>query len=299
MRAASIRRGFTIALAAMLGITVTGCMILEAKERELLYRPIRDYGRTPADMGLAFEELWIDVAREGGEGNERVHAWWLPSGKPGGPAILYLHGIRWSLGNNLFRIARWRELGFNVLAIDYRGFGRSDGELPSETQIYADARAAWSELARREPRPELRFIYGHSLGAAVALELGATVDNAAGVIAEAGFTSVADVVAENYAPLNLLISQKFDALAKAKLLKAPALFLHGTADRYVPPVMSEKLYAAAPQPKKLHMIEGANHGNWNGAGLDEYRRVIHEFVSAARERVRKSPTDRASVTPKA
>jgi uncharacterized protein len=286
MKAASIRRGGAIALAAMLGIGITSCMFLEAKERELLYRPMRDYGRTPADMGLAFEELWIDVAREGGEGNERVHAWWLPSGKPGGPAILYLHGIRWSLGNNLFRIARWRELGFNVLAIDYRGFGRSDGDLPSETQIYADARAAWSELARREPRPELRFIYGHSLGAAVALDLGATVDNAAGVIAEAGFTSIADVVAENYAPLDLLISQKFDALAKAKLLKAPALFLHGTADRFVPPFMSEKLYAAAPQPKKLHMIEGANHGNWNGAGLDEYRRVIHEFVSAARERAR-------------
>ena len=48
--------------------------------------------------------------------------------------------------------------------------------------------------------------------------------------------------------------------------------------------MSEKLYEAAPQPKKLHMIEGANHGNWNGAGLDDYRRVIHEFVRAARER---------------
>jgi alpha-beta hydrolase superfamily lysophospholipase len=274
------------ALAALLAVGATGCMILEAKERELLYRPMRDYGRTPADMGLAFEEVWIDVARDSGEGNERVHAWWLPTGKPGAPAILYLHGIRWSLGNNLFRIARWRELGFNVLAIDYRGFGRSDGDLPSETQIYADARAAWQELVRREPRGELRFIYGHSLGAAVALELGATVDDAAGVIAEAGFTSIADLVAESYAPLDLLVSQRFDALARAKALKAPALFMHGTADRFVPPAMSEKLFAAAPQPKKLHMIEGANHGNWNGAGLDDYRRVVLEFVTSARERIR-------------
>jgi alpha-beta hydrolase superfamily lysophospholipase len=274
------------ALAALLAVGATGCMILEAKERELLYRPMRDYGRTPADMGLAFEEVWIDVARDSGEGNERVHAWWLPTGKPGAPAILYLHGIRWSLGNNLFRIARWRELGFNVLAIDYRGFGRSDGDLPSETQIYADARAAWDELARREPRSDLRFIYGHSLGAAVALQLGATVDDAAGVIAEAGFTSIADLVAESYAPLNIFVSQRFDALERAKALKAPALFLHGTADRFVPPAMSEKLFAVAPQPKKLHLIEGANHGNWNGAGLDEYRRVVLDFVSAARDRAR-------------
>jgi pimeloyl-ACP methyl ester carboxylesterase len=274
------------ALAALIVVGATGCMILEVKEREFLYRPMRDYGRTPADMGLAFEEVWIDVVRDSGEGSERVHAWWLPSGKPDGPAILYLHGIRWSLGNNLFRIARWRELGFNVLAIDYRGFGRSDGDLPSETQIYADARAAWQELVRREPRSELRFIYGHSLGAAVAIELGATVDDAAGVIAEAGFTSIADLVAETYAPLNLLVSQRFDALARAKALKAPALFIHGTADRFVPPAMSEKLFAVAPQPKKLHMIEGANHGNWNGAGLDDYRRVILDFVASARERVR-------------
>lgn len=285
MKGRRITRGLTIALAALIGTGVTGCMLLEAKERELLYRPMRDYGRSPADVGLAFEDVWIDVREENGGGSERVHAWWLSSGRSDAPAILYLHGIRWSLGNNLFRIARWRELGFNVLAIDYRGFGRSDGELPSEAQIYADARAAWNELVARVPQPELRFIYGHSLGAAVALELGATVDNAAGVIAEAGFTSVADVVAESYAPLNLLITQKFDALARAKALKTPALFMHGTADTYVPPAMSQKLFEAAPQPKQLHMIEGANHGNWNGAGLAEYRRVVREFVAGARARM--------------
>jgi len=286
MNAASLRRGMLIALAATLVVTVTGCMFLEAKERELLYRPMRDYGSTPSDLGLSFEDLWIAVGREDGAGQQRVHAWWLPSGRADAPAILYLHGIRWSLGNNLDRIAHWRDLGFNVLAIDYRGFGRSDGELPSESLIYADARAAWNELARREPRPELRFIYGHSLGAAVALDLAAAVDNAAGVIAEAGFTSIADVVAENYAPLDALITQRFDALARARALKAPALFVHGTADRFIPPIMSQRLFDVAPQPKKLHLIEGGSHGNWNGVGLSEYRRVIEEFVAAASERVR-------------
>jgi len=275
-----------VAIAAMLAVGATGCMILEVKERELLYRPMRDYARTPTDVGLAYEDVWINVANDPDERNERVHAWWVPAAKAGAPAILYLHGIRWSLGNNLFRIARWRELGFNVLAIDYRGFGKSDGELPSELQIYADARAAWQELSRREPRVERRFIYGHSLGAAVAIELGATVDDAAGVIAEAGFTSIADLVAQSYAPLDLLVSQRFDALARARALKAPALFIHGTADRFVPPAMSEKLFAVAPNPKKLHMIEGANHGNWNGAGLEEYQRVVLEFVTSAQQRLR-------------
>jgi alpha-beta hydrolase superfamily lysophospholipase len=283
MKLATARRAIAVGLLGLVGVAAAGCVILEAKERELVYRPVRDYVRTPASMGLAFEDVWIDVARESGDGRERVHAWWLPASRPDAPSVLYLHGIRWSLGNNLFRIARWHALGFNVLAIDYRGFGRSDGELPSETQIYADARAAWTEMARRTPEGALRFIYGHSLGAAVALDLAASVDDAAGVIAEAGFTSLADVVAESYAPLNFIVTQKFDALARAKSLRAPALFMHGTADRLVPHAMTEKLFASAPQPKRLHLIVGGNHGNWNGAGLDDYRRVVLEFIESARE----------------
>jgi alpha-beta hydrolase superfamily lysophospholipase len=275
-------RGAAIALAAFVGLAATGCVVLESKERELVFRPVREYVRTPADLGYRYEDLWIEVAGENGGASERVHAWWLPAGKAEAPAILYLHGIRWSLGNNLFRIARWRELGFSVLAIDYRGFGRSDGELPSEAQIYADARAAWAELKRREPAGDRRFIYGHSLGAAVAIDLAAGSDGAAGVIAEAGFTSLADVVAESSTALSLLVTQKFDALSKAKALKVPALFLHGTQDRLVPPAMSERLYEATPSPKRLHWIEGAGHGNWNGTGMDDYRRVVLEFVVGAR-----------------
>ena len=284
MKLATARRAIAIGFLSLVGIAAAGCVILEAKERELVYRPVRDYVRTPASVGLAFEDVWIDVAQRGSaDGRERVHAWWLPAARNDAPAILYLHGVRWSLGNNLFRIARWHALGFNVLAIDYRGFGRSDGELPSEAQIYADARAAWNEMARRTPDGGLRFIYGHSLGAAVALDLAASVDDAAGVIAEAGFTSLADVVAESYAPLNFIVTQKFDALARAKALRSPVLFMHGTADRLVPHAMTEKLFASAPQPKRLHLIEGGNHGNWNGAGLDDYRRVVLEFIESARE----------------
>lgn len=269
-----------IVLTVVLTAGATGCVILEAKERELVYRPVREYVRTPSDLALAYEDLWIEV-RGSGEAPERVHAWWLPAADASAPAILYLHGIRWSLGNNLHRIARWRALGFSVLAIDYRGFGRSDGEMPAEAQIYADARAAWAELGRRVPQAERRFIYGHSLGAAVAIDLAASVDDAAGVIAEAGFTSLPDVVAESYLPLSWLVSERFDALAKARTLRVPALFLHGTADRLVPPAMSARLYEATPEPKRLHWIEGAGHGNWGGVGLPAYRSAILGFVAEA------------------
>jgi fermentation-respiration switch protein FrsA (DUF1100 family) len=286
-------RATSIALAAVVGLTATGCVYLEVRERELVYRPVRDYARTPADLGLAFDDVWLPVAAAGGAGTERVHGWWMPAAAPGAPSVLYLHGIRWSLGNNLFRIARWHALGFNVLAIDYRGFGRSDGELPSEDAIYIDARAAWAELARREPDASRRFIYGHSLGAAVAINLAANEDGAAGVIAESGFTSLADVVAEKYAPVGLLLSQKFEALQRVGDIRVPILFVHGTADAIVPFTMSHRLYEAAREPKRLLIIEGGTHSNFAGVGLDEYRRAVDELValtqSAAPAQGRRDP----------
>ena len=204
------------------------------------------------------------------------------------PTLLYLHGTRWSLGNSLTRIVRFHALGFNVLAIDYRGFGRSDGGLPSEVAIKADARAAWAEVVRREPRADRRFIYGHSLGAAVAIDLGAHEDGAAGIIAESGFTSLADVVADRHLPLGALMTQRFDSLALAPKLRAPVLFVHGTADSIVPSTMTQRLYEAAPEPKRLLLIEGGSHSSFGEAGADKYRRTLAEFVevaeAAARER---------------
>ena len=281
--AASLRtwRTWWLALAVLLGASAAGCMVLEAKERELVYRPVRDYVRTPADQGFAYEDVWLAVARSDEGGVEHVHGWWLPAEAADAPTLLYLHGTHWSLGNSLFRIARFRRLGFNVLAIDYRGFGKSDGDLPSEDQIRDDARAAWKELVRRERHADRRFIYGHSLGAAVAIELGATQDGAAGVIAESGFTSLADVVADRNLPVGMLMTQRFDALAQVPHLRAPVLFVHGTADTVVPPAMTERMYAAAPEPKRMLLIEGGGHSNFGELAADEYKRTLGEFVELA------------------
>src|SRR5690606_28675895 len=102
---------------------------------------------------------------------EKVRAWYVPQPQPDAPAVLYLHGTRWNLNDSTFRIERWVDMGYAVLAIDYRGFGESSPRLPSQSSTTMDARAALQELARRQPLPQLRFVYGHSLGGAVAVAL--------------------------------------------------------------------------------------------------------------------------------
>lgn len=276
-----LRRSVVVAIvAAVLG--AGGCAALDVKQRELIFRPVKDYGGSPADYGLSFEELWLPVA--GDDRAERVHGWWIPASSAGAPTVLYLHGARWSLGGNLFRIVRWHRMGFNVLAIDYRGFGRSDGELPSESLAYADAEAAWAELLRREPVRERRFVYGHSLGGAVAIDLAVRRGDMGGLIVESSFTSIremADTTKYGFLPVGLILTQRFDSLSKVPSLTVPVLYVHGTADRWVPPAMSERLHAASPAPKRLLLVDGGGHSNVSGYAFEAYRGAVLEFVAGA------------------
>jgi hypothetical protein len=286
---------FTRGVAALLAAATLagGCAYLDVKQREWIFRPQRDVHATPADAGLRYDELWLTVQGATPEG-ERVHGWWIPAAGADAPAILYLHGARWSLSNNLHRIGRLHRMGFAVLAIDYRGFGRSDGDLPSEAQAYADAQAAWEHLRRVEPDPARRFLYGHSLGGAVAIELAARNDDVGGVIVESSFTSIRDMVdALGYTSLSFdgLLTQRFDSLAKVPSVTAPILFVHGTSDRFVPPAMTEKLYAAARAPKRLLLVENGNHSNTLGIGYEHYLSAVRELVElAARASATRSAT---------
>src|SRR5690606_38613829 len=102
-----------------------------------------------------------------------VRTWYWAQPKPDAPTVLYLHGARWNLHGSVFRMERWMDMGFSVLAIDYRGFGESTQLLPSEDSARQDALAALEELVRRQPDPKRRFLYGHSLGGAIAIDVAA------------------------------------------------------------------------------------------------------------------------------
>jgi uncharacterized protein len=285
-----------IAVLAMLA-GAGGCALIDAKQRELIFRPSRELANSPASLGLAFDEVWLKVGSS--DASQRVHGWWIPAAEPLAPAMLYLHGSRWNIGNNLSRIARLHQMGYAILAIDYRGFGRSDGELPSESQAYEDADAGWDELKRRVTEPDRRLIYGHSLGGAVAIDLAVRRPEAAALIVESTFTSIADMVSNSpywFVPAGLILTQHFDSLAKIARLELPVMFVYGTADRFVPPSMSERLYAAANAPKRLLPVEGAGHSNASALAYEEVRRALADFVTHASSRYRASGLRRAPST---
>ena len=192
--------------------------------------------------------------------------------------MLYLHGARWNLTGSVTRIERWRQLGFSVLAVDYRGFGKSTDVAPSEAYAYEDAEAAWNELARLAPGRQ-RFIVGHSLGGAIATELARRHPEARGLVLEATFTSVRDMIDQSpwgFLPVGFILTQNFDALAKLPDVRVPVIVVHGTRDSVVPFQMGERLFAAAHEPKRFVRVEGAGHHNLSGIGLYQYRKALAE-----------------------
>ncbi len=217
---------------------------------------------------------------------QQIHTWWWPAPQSDAPALLYLHGARWNLTGHLFRIKQLRDFGFSVLAVDYRGFGKSDGDYPTEQTVYEDARVAWDKLAQLQDDPDKRFIYGHSLGGAVAVDLAAHLAQsgsaaaAGGLIVESSFSSLSDIARAftySWLPVQLLMSQKFDSADKIAHIDVPVLIVHGADDRYVPSRLSEKLYAAAPGRKKLLVVPGATHNNSMRVGEDDYRSAFAEL----------------------
>ena len=267
-----------LALAVLLG---AGCAALVTQERELTFRPVREASGWFSGLPAGVREFYLPVSDA--PDAERLHAWYWPSDEAGAPTLLYLHGVRWNLTGHLRRIENLRSFGFSVVAIDYRGFGKSDGEMPSEEGVYDDAAVAWRWLVAREPDASKRYVYGHSLGTAVATELavgGAARDGVAGLILEGGFTSLpemAKALAPSWLPIDWLVTQRFDTIDRIARVPAPVLLVHGTGDRLVPHRFSEALYAAARDPKKLVIVEGGGHYNTSWVGAPQYREAIAEM----------------------
>ena len=270
----------TAALGVAALLAASGCSVLDTKQREWIFQPSdRSW---PGANTAGMEDVWIDMPTQDGA---RLHALWLPQPATAGnaPVLLYLHGARWNVAGSSPRIRRLHELGFSVLAIDYRGFGKSTQDLPSESMAAEDARAAWDWLAAQHPKAQ-RYIFGHSLGGAIAIDLAAQVSDERGVMVEGTFTSIPDVASTmkwGWLPLGPLITQRFDSERKVTRIGSPLLVVHGSEDRLILPALGRKLYEAARGPKEFVLVQGGSHHNTNSVGQPQYREAIARLFSLA------------------
>jgi alpha-beta hydrolase superfamily lysophospholipase len=273
-----VRRGLLLllAVAAAIGLQA-GCATLDEKQREWIFQPgTRSWGGAAAE-GL--QDVWIEHRPANADAPVRLHGLWLPQPTANAPVLLYLHGARWDVRSSANRMRRMHELGFAVLGIDYRGFGQSSPLLPGEAEATEDALAAWRWLAAQHPQSP-RYVFGHSLGGAIAVNLAAQVADERGLIVEGSFPSIREVVSTfkwGWLPVGPLITQRFEAGERIGQVGAPVLVVHGSEDRLIRPELGRRLYEQAAEPKRFVLVEGGSHHNTNSLGRAQYRAAMAEL----------------------
>lgn len=261
-------------------VYLAACLYLLLQQTRFIFFPSPVIETTPKFFNLRYQEVWLPVSTASGK-VERMHGWWIPATQADAKVLLYLHGNGINIGANVGYANLFHQLGFSVLLMDYRGYGRSEGGFPTELRVCQDAATTWNYLVKQH-QPSQIFIYGHSLGGAIAIDLAVQYPEAAGLIVESSFTSIGDIAKLQgrfwMFPIDLILNQRFDSLKKVRALEIPVLFIHGTADFLVPAVMSQQLYAAAPEPKQLSLVPGAGHNNLAEIAGIQYFQAVQKFV---------------------
>jgi fermentation-respiration switch protein FrsA (DUF1100 family) len=242
---------------------------------------------TPAQYGVQAEDAWLR-APDG----SRLHAWFLPAGgKPRG-TVLHLHGNAANVSNHLPLVAWLPERGYNVLMLDYRGFGRSEGK-PSLDGVVDDAAAALAYLRGRPDVDAAKLIViGQSLGGATALRLLAR--DSAGVrlaVIESSFASYRQIAREAasasviLAPvvpfvMGALPGPEKDPASALAAIHVPLIFVHGTRDAVIAHHHSGQLHEAAKSPRELWTVQDADHLTVFGAA-GPWREKLVQAMDAA------------------
>lgn len=234
----------------------------------VFFQPMQPWLRTPETVGLTYEDLRLPTTD-----GLTLSAWFLPSRPPAKGTILFLHGNAQNISTHLASVYWLPERGFNVLLLDYRGYGASQG-LPSVAGAQEDIDSAMRYLiARRDLDPKRIVVLAQSLGGALGLHYLAHSDyrqHLRGAVIDSAFTGYRDIAGEKLRsswltwplswPLSLTVSDDYRPLdAAPKVAPIPLLILHGDRDEVIPVHHARQLFEAAREPKSLWIIDGAAH----------------------------------------
>ncbi len=257
----------------LVGVTLLVWNFSTVVDRVFVFYPDRRLRITPAQVGLDYQDLWIETSD-----GERLHGW-LVKAETHAPLLLFFHGNAGNIGDRVENVALLVRAGISVLIFDYRGYGKSSGK-PTEEGVYTDGLAVYEYAVKTLGYgPQNIVLFGRSLGAAVAAHLASRVE-VAGVILESAFTNLKDLAWVHYPfiPGKFLVKHKFDVLEMVKGMKAPLLVIHGDQDDLVPVRLGERVYGAAPGAKEFYVVPGAGHNDTDVVGGEPYFRHLSSFV---------------------
>jgi fermentation-respiration switch protein FrsA (DUF1100 family) len=223
----------------------------------LIFHPVRGLEMTIEKTQWPFEEVWLETSRG------RINGWYLP-GPPGHYTALLLHGNGGNLTNMIGRMMSYHRLQMGVLAIDYNGFGLSEGT-PTLEGAVEGAVAAWDFLVETKGLyPRMIVVHGFSLGGGVAGQLLAQRPEPHPIVMEATFTSLTEearIAAYPLTPLaDLLLGGTYDTRKVLAGYRATAaIFMHSPDDEVVPYGLGRALFISYYGPKRWEILTGQHN----------------------------------------
>lgn len=260
-------------------------LILRVRESDLVFFPnVPDrLGGNWHPAGLLVQNVWIS-----GYDGTKLHAWWIRHERAQF-TFLAFHGNAGNIAGRSYVYKFLSDIPANVLAVEYRGYGKSEGK-PSEKDFYRDARSAYQFLVEKQGvAPETIISFGQSLGTATATNLASEV-KIGGLVLEAPFPSIAAMARRQFPYLpgvGLLVYGQMDTANKIRKAKAPVMVVQCTSDPVIPPELGREVYAAATSSKTLLQFEMSCHEESSLLAPKKYNAALHQFlgeISSAAQR---------------
>jgi fermentation-respiration switch protein FrsA (DUF1100 family) len=210
------------------------------------------------------------------EDGETLHGLWIKAENPKG-LIMYFHGNTGSLKRWGKVAAQFTDYGYDVLAPDYRGYGKSTGS-PSEKSLISDAGLFYKSALEHYNEDQI-VIYGRSLGSGVAVQLAAKY-NPKLLILETPFKSLLNVARSQVPifPYKIMLKHHFRSDHHIRNVKCPIIIMHGTSDNQVYYKSALKLYAKVSDRDNVvfHTFKGGDHNNLSS--YSQYNKLLSEVL---------------------
>lgn len=247
-------------------------------EPRFAFFPSQGESTTPAEFGIPFTATTLTTSD-----GERLQAWLLTAAEPRA-LIVYFHGNGGNLSMWAPILSDVARRGYDVLAIDYRGYGVSTGR-PTESGVYRDADAVLAHVSTMKAALRPIIYWGRSLGTAVAA-YAASRQQPDGIILEAGFPDARAIVRSSpvLAFLSLFVSYRFPTANWLARGNVPTLVIHGDADQVIPYALGRALFDRIGGDKTFVTIPGGDHNDATPADGQRYWDAIHAFVRRLAER---------------
>ena len=282
------KRMFSLLVSILIGyaLVLTLCRVFESRLIFFPNYPDR-LGSDWNPRGLGVQDAWLTA-----DDGTKLHAWWIPN-DAAKFTFLAFHGNAGNIADRASVYEFLRDMPANVLALEYRGYGRSEGT-PSERGVYRDADAAYLYLVKTKGKdPKTIVSFGQSLGSAVAAHLAAHHE-VGGVVLEAPFPSASRVARKFYwflPGVGLLVRSHFDTERRLKEINAPILIVHCKHDPVLPFQFGHEVFDAARPPKDFLEINGQCHEEASVIAPENYRVALLAFLNEIERREQSRNSD--------